>query len=81
MVAERPWKLGDREDDSWEYSGHSDSWYLTRAGIAALRRQIEEATKRRREAWEAWAKILGGLITALTALGSILVSLILAWGR
>ena len=81
VVPERPWKLDDREDDTWEYSGHSDTWSLTLAGIVALQRQIEEAKKRRREAWETWAKILGGLITALTALGSILVSLILAWGR
>ena len=56
VAPEKPWKREDHKDDTWEYGWLSDTWHLKRAGIAALQRQIEEAKKRRREAWEAWAK-------------------------
>lgn len=69
------------ESTAWTRGWASGTWYLEPAAVASLQREIEEAKKRRREAWEAWAKILGGLITGLVALVSALVSLILAWRR
>jgi hypothetical protein len=81
VAPEIPWTSKDHEDEHWYRGWASGTWHLKRAAVAALQRQIEDAQKRRREAWEAWAKILGGLITGLVALVSALVSLILAWGR
>jgi hypothetical protein len=43
--------------------------------MASLLRQIEDVKKRRREAWELWAKIVSGLVTSLVAIGSVIVSL------
>jgi len=76
-----PYSREDHEDEHWIRGWASDTWNLKPAAVASLQREIEEAKKRRREAWEAWAKILGGLITGLIALVSALVSLILAWRR
>jgi hypothetical protein len=81
VAPEIPWSSQDHKDENWIRGWASNTWYLKPAAVASLQRQIEEAKKRRREAWEAWAKILGGLITGLVALVSALVSLILARGR
>lgn len=84
VAPEKPWNREDHEDENWIRGWASDTWYLKSAAVASLQHQIEEAKKRRREAWEAWAKILGGLtplITGLVALVSALVSLTLAWRR
>ena len=68
-------------DENWTRGWASGTWYLKPAAVASIQRQIEEAKSRRREAWAVWAKILGGLMTGLIALVSVLVSLILAWRR
>ena len=81
VAPEKPYSHEDHEDENWIRGWASDTWYLKPGGVASLQRQIEEAKKRRREAWEAWTKILGGIITGLTALAAILLSLILAWRR
>jgi hypothetical protein len=71
----------DWEDENWTRGWASGTLYLKPAAVASLQRQIEDTKKRRRDVWEAWAKILGGLITGLVALGSLLVSAILAWKK
>jgi hypothetical protein len=81
VAPEVPWSSEYHEDENWERGPASETWHLKPAAVASLQRQIEDANKRRREAWEAWAKILGGLITGLVALVSALVSLILAQRR
>lgn len=81
VAPEMPHRREDHENENWIRGWASETWYLKPAGVALLQRQIEEAKKRRREAWEAWAKILGSLITGLIALVSALVALTLAWRR
>ena len=81
VAPEIPWSSEDREDSNWIRGWASDTWHLKAAAVASLERQIQEAKKRRLETWEAWAKILGGLLTLLIALVSALVSLTLAWRR
>jgi hypothetical protein len=81
LAPEHPWSSEDHEDDNWIHGWETGIWSLKPAAVASLERQIEEAKKRRHEAWEAWAKILGGLMTGLVALVSALVSLTLAWQR
>jgi len=71
----------DDENEHWRRGYTGETWHLKPAGIAGIRRQIEEARARRRDAWATWAKILGGLLTGLIALVSALVSLILASKR
>ena len=71
----------DDENEHWRRGFTGETWHLKPAGIASIRRQIEEARARRREACATWAKILGGLLTGLIALVSALVSLILATKR
>jgi hypothetical protein len=81
IVLDTPRSSDNDESEYWEWSSVNHRWYLKPAGVASLQRQIQEAKKQRREVWEAWAKIVGGLMTGLVALVSALVSLILAWGR
>lgn len=69
------------EDENWTRGRVIETWHLKPAGVALVMRQIEEAKARRRSKWESWAKILGGLITSLVALGSVIVSIILALRR
>jgi hypothetical protein len=76
-----PYSSDDWDDENWGRGWQTGLLYLKPAAVTSLQRQIEEAKKRRREVWEAWAKILSGLITGLVALVSALVSLVLAWGR
>jgi hypothetical protein len=66
----------DDDDEHWMRGRVVETWHLTHAGIALVQRYIEEAKARRRAKWESWAKILGGLITSLIALGSVIVSII-----
>lgn len=79
-----PWgkrlPLGD-EDKSWIRGWASDEWYLRPEAFSLLLGEVDEAKARRRAVWESWVKILGGLITGLVALGSVIVSLILALRR
>jgi hypothetical protein len=72
---------GIDEGRSWQRGWASDTLYLKPAAVASLLREIEDTKRRRRDVWESWIKILGGLITALVALGSVIVSLVLAWRR
>jgi hypothetical protein len=65
VAPRKPRSPDDYEDENRIRGGVSDIWRLKPAAIASLQRQINEAQKRRREAWEAWAKILGSLITGL----------------
>jgi hypothetical protein len=65
-------------NEHWNYLPMLETLALTQAGIAVVQRGIEEAQARRRQKWETWAKILGGLVTGLVALGSVIVSLVLA---
>ncbi len=58
--------------------GINDTPYLTMTGVALIVRQIDEEKARRRAKWESWAKILGGILPGLVALGSVIVSVILA---
>ncbi len=81
VAPEIPYGRDEHEDENWVRGWASDTWYLKSGAVAALQRQITEAKKHRRETWEAWAKILSGVITVLVALVSALVSLILAWRR
>lgn len=81
VAPQKPYSHEDHEDENWVRGWASDTWYLKPAAVASVQRQIEEAKKRHLEAWEVWAKILGGLITVLVALVSALVSLTLAWRR
>jgi hypothetical protein len=62
-VPEIHWKGHDFEDEHWVRGPQTGRWFLKPTAGTSLQRQIEEAKKRRREAWEAWAKILGNLIT------------------
>lgn len=71
----------DWEDENWARGWASGTSYLKPTAVGSLQRQVEDAKKRRRDAWEAWAKILGGLIAGLVALESLLVSAILAWKK
>jgi hypothetical protein len=80
-VPEIHWKGDELEDENWVRGRETGTWSLKPAAVTSLERQIKEAKKHRREAWEAWAKILSGPIPGLAALVSALVSLILAWGR
>jgi hypothetical protein len=81
VAPEKPWDNPDQEDEHWKRGYVGETWHLKPAGIAALRRQIEDAKSRRREVWATWAKILGGLVAGLVALVSALVSLILVSKR
>jgi hypothetical protein len=65
VAPRKPRSPDDYEDENRIRGGVSDIWRLKPAAIASLQRQIDEVQKRRREAWEAWAKILGSLITGL----------------
>lgn len=80
VAPEKP-RGDDDENEHWSRGYGGETWHLKPAGVAAIRRQIEEAKTRRREAWATWAKILGGLLTGLIALVSALVSLILVSKR
>jgi hypothetical protein len=66
------------DDPSWERGPVSDEWRLRPKIFAALYREVDDAKARRRLVLESWAKILGGLITGLVALLSVIVSLVLA---
>lgn len=66
------------DDKSWERGPVSDEWRLRPKAFAELYREVEDAKARRRLVLESWAKILGGLITGLVALLSVIVSLVLA---
>ena len=52
-----------REDENWKETtlvtpyGKRTTFFLQPAGVALVRRGIEDAKKRRREAWESWLKI------------------------
>ncbi len=70
VAPEIPQANEDDEYENWMRGWASGTWYLKPAAVASLQRQIEEAKRRRREAWETWAKILGGLIPGLIALVS-----------
>ena len=75
-------RAGDEDEDpNWARGWAAGAWYLRPAAVASVRREIEDAKKRRREAVESWSKIIGGIITALVALGSVIVSFVLAWRR
>ncbi len=68
----------DWEDENWARGWASGTLYLKTAAVASIQRQIEDAKKRRGEAWETWSKIIGGLITSIVALASVLA---LTWRR
>ena len=68
-------------DNNWERGLNTHTWYLKPGTVSSIWREIEDARRRRRDVWEAWAKIVGGVVTALVALGSVIVSLVLAWRR
>ena len=76
-----PWSGKAHLDENWSRGSASGTWRLKPAAIALLWRQIEDAKKRRLDVWDARAKILGGLISGLVGLGSVLVSLVLACSR
>jgi hypothetical protein len=80
LVPEMRWNKNNR-DEHWERGQYEGTWYLRPAAVAELRRQIEDAKKRRLELWQARATIISGVITGLVALGSVIVSLVLAWRR
>jgi hypothetical protein len=80
LVPEMRWSKNNR-DEHWERGQYEGTLYLRRAAVAELRRQIEDAKKRRLELWQARATIISGLVTGLVALGSVIVSLVLAWRR
>jgi len=65
-------------DENWERGHAIGLWYLKPAAIASIYRQIAEAKRLRREAWESWVKILGTVLPWMIALASVLVSLTLA---
>jgi hypothetical protein len=62
----------EQEDQNWQRGWASNMIYLKPAAAAVLYREIEDAKKRRREVFESWAKIIGGLITALVTLISVI---------
>lgn len=69
--------------DNWEDANRARGWasdtlYLKPAVVASIQRQIEDAKKRRLEAWGTRSKIIGGLITIIVALASVLA---LIWRR
>lgn len=66
------------DDENWARGWAGGTLYLKPAAVASIQRQIDDAKKRRREAWEAWSKIIGGLITSIVALASVLA---LIWRR
>lgn len=73
----------NNDDPNLEYwaSGVTDTPYLTPAGVHLVVKQIDEERARRRVRWESWAKILGGILPGLVALGSVIVSLFLVFRR
>ena len=73
-----PWGRGEDDDPHWERGPVSDEWHLRPAAFADLYRQIEDARARRRAVWESWAKIVGGLLSGIIAVLSVIVSLVLA---
>lgn len=69
------------QDENWEEGHASGEWYLKPAAFASVWLQIEDAQRRRWEMWESRVKVIGGVLPWLTAVLSLLVSLILAWRR
>ena len=66
----RSGKLEDA-DDNWDLG--SFDWVLTRQGRRALRKEIREEQKERRESRLFWASLGFGLIGALTGLLSVIL--------
>ena len=61
-------------DGNWEH-GRTGRWYLTRPCYASIWLQIQEAQKRRREAWLSWLPLvtaITGLLGAATGLVALL---------
>jgi len=69
---------GDENDDP-QRGWMSGTWYLRPTAVASLRREIEDAQKRRRETWETRVRIFGGVAPWLSAILSALAAAILAW--
>jgi hypothetical protein len=69
------------QDENWEHGHATGIWYLKRAAVAAVLRDIEEAERRRREVWEVRLRRASTIFPWLIAILSSVVSLLLAWPR
>jgi hypothetical protein len=65
------------EDESWTRGRVYGGWCLKRQAEAYVWLQIDEAKKRRREAWLAWVPIVAAIATLVSA-GAALVSALVA---
>jgi hypothetical protein len=82
IVPEIPYGLrDDQEDEHWERGWASRTWFLKPAATASIYLQIDEAKKRRREAWESRTKIVSNIAPWLITLISVLFSFYLASRR